>query len=141
MDKSKIIGLSVLVLVIAVIAYFFFTAGTSTTEIPPYVTGEMKMMYEWSKTSPGKELLEQIPCYCGCKFDGHMHARHCFWRDDGTFDKHGLTCSVCFDIAKKAKERHEQGIDLCTIRKEIDQFYEPNKELATETPLPAECAS
>ncbi len=97
------------------------------------------MMYEWSKTSPGKELLEQIPCYCGCKFDGHKHARHCFWRDDGTFDKHGVTCSVCFDIAKKTKERYEQGISLCAIRAEIDQFYEPNKELATDTPLPAEC--
>ena len=55
------------------------------------------------------------------------------------FDKHGITCSVCFDIAIKTKQMHEQGIDICTIRKEIDKFYEPNKQLGTETPMPEGC--
>ena len=61
-------------------------------------------VYEWAKTPEGAGLLEQMPCYCGCKYEGHKHVRHCYWRDDGSFDKHGITCSVCFDIAKKTKD-------------------------------------
>jgi len=45
------------------------------------------------------------------------------------------------DIAKKTKEMHEQGKDICTIRKEIDAFYEPNKHLGTDTPMPAGCTA
>jgi hypothetical protein len=139
MDKGKIIGLIVVLAFLGAIAYFFISSGKATNEIPPYVTGEMRMVYEWSKTPIGNELLEQVPCYCGCKFEGHLHTRHCFWKDNGNFDKHGITCSVCFDIAKKTKEMYEQGSDICTIRKEIDTFYEPNKELGTETPYPEGC--
>ena len=141
MEKGKITGLIVVLIFIGIIAYFFISSRSATQEIPPYVTGEMRMMYEWAKTPEGKMLLEQIPCYCGCKYAGHKHAAHCFWNDEGNFDKHGITCSVCFDIAKKAKEMHEQGKDVCEIRKTIDKFYEPNKQLGTETPMPAGCES
>lgn len=136
---NKIIGLILVLLVLGAIGYFFFSPGTPKGEIPPYVTGEMREIYEWAKVSPGRELLEQIPCYCGCKYEGHTHTRHCYWKDNGDFDKHGITCSVCFDIATKTKERYEQGKSICEIRKEIDDFYEPNKDLATETPMPDDC--
>src|SRR3989344_7269958 len=128
-DKGKIIGLVIIIAFLGIIAYFFISSSGKTNDIPPYVTGEMRMIYEWAKTPEGSKLLEQIPCYCGCKYEGHKHTRHCYWDDDGSFDKHGITCSVCFDIAKKTKEMNEQGVDICTIRKEIDAFYEPNKHL------------
>ena len=139
MEKEKIIAIVVILLFVGVIAYFLISSEAAKTEIPPYVTGNKRVIYEWARTEEGIALLEQMPCYCGCKFEGHKHARHCFWRDDGTFDKHGITCSVCFDIAEKTKQMHEQGIDICTIRKEIDQFYEPNKHLGTDTPMPEGC--
>lgn len=140
MEKGKIIGLIIVLIFIGAIAYFFISSGAAVKEIPPYVTGETRLMYEWAKTPEGKELLEQVPCYCGCKFEGHKHAAHCFWKDNGNFDKHGMTCSVCFDIAKRTKEMREQGKDICEIRKEIDKFYEPNKHLGTETPMPKDCS-
>ena len=139
MEKNKIIGLAVIMLFVGGIAYFFVSSRSSTSELPPYVAGEMRAIYEWAKTDEGGKLLEQVPCYCGCKFEGHLHARHCFWKDNGNFDKHGITCSVCFDIAKRTKEMHEQGKGICEIRKEIDAFYEPNKHLGTETPMPEGC--
>lgn len=139
MQKEKIIALGVILLFASVIAYFFVSSETAKTEVPSYVAGEKREIYEWAKTPEGAALLEQVPCYCGCKFEGHKHTRHCFWRDDGTFDKHGITCSVCFDIAKKTRQMHEQGIDICTIRKDIDKFYEPNKHLGTDTPMPEGC--
>lgn len=139
MEKQKIIGLIVVLLFVGVIAYFFISSEGANDKIPSYVAGEKREIYEWAKTPEGATLLEQVPCYCGCKFEGHKHTRHCFWRDDGTFDKHGITCSVCFDIAKKTRQMHEQGIDICIIRKEIDTFYDPNKHLGTDTPMPAGC--
>ena len=141
MEKEKIIGIIIIVAVIGGIAYFFLSTETAKGEIPSHVTGEMREIYEWAKTQEGGALLEQIPCYCGCKFEGHLHARHCFWRDNGDFDKHGITCSVCLDIAKKSKQMYEEGKDVCEIRNAIDEFYAPNADLATPTPMPAECLS
>lgn len=139
MGKEKIAGLVVVLVVVAVAAYFFFFSESASGEIPSYVTGEVRAMYEWAKTPEGGTLLEQLPCYCGCKYEGHLHARHCFWRDNGSFDKHGITCSVCLDIAKKAKQMHEQGSGVCEIRNAVDSFYAPNAHLGTETPMPAGC--
>ncbi len=140
MTKEKVIAVAVLLIFAGIVAYFFISSETARDTVPSYVTGEKREIYEWAKTPEGAALLEQVPCYCGCKFEGHKHTRHCFWRDDGTFDKHGITCSVCFDIARKTKEMHEQGTDICAIRKEIDRFYEPNKHLGTDTPMPEGCA-
>lgn len=138
MGKERIIGLVIVILFFSVIAYFFISSSISDV-IPPYVTGEMREIYEWAKTPKGNDILEQIPCYCGCKFEGHKHTRHCYWRDNGNFDKHGITCSVCFDIAKRSKQMHEDGKGICEIRKTIDDFYKPNIDLATPTPMPEEC--
>ena len=140
MEKQKIIALVVVILFVCVIAYFFISSETAKDQIPQYITGDRKMMYEWAKVSPGKEILQQIPCYCGCKYEGHKNAYNCFWTDDGKFDKHSATCSVCLDIGLKSKEMYEKGKSICEIREEIDKFYEPNKELATDTPMPEGCA-
>ena len=139
MGKEKLIAIGVLVFFAGVVAYFFISSEASGDSIPSYVTGEKRMIYEWAKAPEGAALLEQMPCYCGCKYEGHLHTRHCFWTDEGKFDKHGITCSVCFDIAKKTKQRHEEGKSICEIRKEIDKFYEPNKHLGTDTPMPEGC--
>lgn len=139
MEKGRIIGIAVVLVFAAVVAYFFLSSETAKKEIPSYVTGEMREAYLWSNTSEGRTILEQLPCYCGCKYAGHKHTRHCFWRDNGDFDKHGVTCTVCFDIEQKARQMYEEGKDICTIRKEIDKFYEPNKHLATDTPMPEGC--
>lgn len=139
MEKNKLIGLIIVLAFFGAIAYFFFSTETARGEIPSTVTGELREIYEWAKTPQGWAALEKIPCYCGCKFEGHLHARHCFWRDGGDFDKHGITCSVCVDIAKKTKNGLENSKGICEIRKEIDEFYKPNAALATPTPVPAEC--
>ena len=141
MEKEKLIGGIVVLLLIVGVAYFFISSEGSGTEIPSYVTGETREVYEWAKTPEGNDLLEQIPCYCGCRYEGHLHSRHCFWRDDGSFDKHGITSSVCLDIGRKAREMHEEGADICEIRNAIDEFYAPNAHLGTETPMPEGCTA
>jgi hypothetical protein len=139
MGKEKLIAAVVVVVFFGVIGYFFISAETAGTEIPDYVGGNTREVYEWAKTPVGKATLEQVPCYCGCKFEGHKNAYDCFWREDGTFDKHGITCSVCLDIGVKSREMVEQGKDICEIRKTIDDFYVANAKLATNTPMPEGC--
>lgn len=141
MDKSKLFGLAIVIIFALAVGYFFFSTETAKSEIPSHVTGELREIYEFARSPEGKEALEKVPCYCGCKFEGHLHARHCYWRDNGDFDKHGITCSVCFDIAKKVKQGLATGNNICEIRKEIDEFYKPNANLATPTPMPPECAA
>ncbi len=109
-------------------------------KIPSEVTGRTRQMYEWSNTSVGWELLEQIPCYCGCKnTSNHKHERDCFWTDDGEYDKHGSNCYICVDIAEKTKQLHEAGKDICEIRNTIDALYASDANLGTDTPMPAGC--
>ena len=110
-------------------------------QIPSYVTGQTRVIYEWARIPEGSALLEKVPCYCACKYLGHRHTRDCFWRDDGTFDRHGIACAPCIDIAEKTKQMHEQGKDICEIRKEIDLSYAAYAHLGTDTPMPEGCQS
>lgn len=138
-NKSSIIFVVAFVVLAGILSYLFVFSTPSKGEIPSYVTGDTRTMYEWAKTPDGIAVLENMPCYCGCVYEGHKHARHCFWRDDGTFDKHGITCSVCLDIAKVSKQMHEDGSNICEIRDAVDNFYAPNKHLMTPTPMPTGC--
>lgn len=114
---------------------------TGASHIPSHVTGKTRAIYEWARIPEGNALLEQVPCYCGCKDMAHKHTRDCFWRDDGAFERHGMACSDCLDIAEKTKQMHEQGKDICEIRKEIDRYYAANADYGTDTPVPQGCES
>ena len=140
MKKLTATVLIIVILIVGAVAYYLILQKTlAPGEIPAYVTGEMREVYGWAKTAEGKVLLEQVPCYCGCSYEGHKHARHCFWRDDGVFDNHAISCSTCFNTGKKVMEMHEEGKNICEIRKEIDDFYKDVKNLVTETPMPESC--
>ena len=107
--------------------------------IPANVTGDLRVAYAFALTGEGNDLLEQMPCYCGCKYVGHRHTRDCFWTDEGDWDKHGVRCMICVEIAMNTKLMHEEGKDVCEIREKIDFHYERVAEHATETPLPEGC--
>ena len=105
--------------------------------IPANVTGELIIVYAFSLTEEGNDLLEQqMPYYCGCKNVDHMHARNCFWTDEGEWDKHGVRCKVCVEIAVNTKLKHEDGKSVLEIREKIDSNYERVADYATETPMP-----
>lgn len=51
---------------------------------PAMFTGKTRDAYQAAKDVP--QVLEQIPCYCGCmQNNGHQHNLHCF------MDGHGAT--------------------------------------------------
>lgn len=77
--------------------------------------------------SPQGEVLAYIPCYCGCVYHGHRDNRDCYVKrqtEEGTvYDSHAAGCSVCVAITLDVEALLQQGADLPSIRRAIDNRY------------------
>ncbi|CAM3566657.1 PCYCGC motif-containing (lipo)protein [Hydrogenibacillus schlegelii] len=85
------------------------------------------------------DMLEWIPCTCGCGSIGHRSNRDCFIaerRPDGpvVWDSHSVGCDVCLNIAVDAARMAESGMPVSEIRKAIDTKY---GSFGPPTPTPA----
>jgi len=68
--------------------------------------------YQVAKDIP--EVLEQLPCFCGCMTSfGHKNNLFCFK------DRHGEGCTMCQDIALEARKLHDQGLSIAAIQDNI----------------------
>lgn len=114
---------------------------TSSAEVlPHFLEGkpeDMQMIYRAVATH--QELLEQIPCYCGCGDSvGHKDNYDCFIHDnkeDGrvVWDDHGTKCLVCLEIAAKSVTDYMGGKSVKDIRNEIDEKYKEGYANPTPT--------
>lgn len=99
---------------------------------------DMKLIYK--AAAKNKELLENIPCYCGCgESSNHKNNYDCFIfenRENGAlvWDDHGTKCGVCLEIAAQSINDYSKGKSIKEIRDEIDKKYENG--YATPTPTP-----
>jgi hypothetical protein len=74
--------------------------------------------YKYATEHP--EVLEQIPCYCGCGQHGsvasegkpHKSVRDCFISDNGNYDNHASFCDTCVGIEMKAQSYFPNGIPI-----------------------------
>ena len=86
-------------------------------------------------------LLEHIPCYCGCVAEGHSSVLQCFvssFRADGTpvWTNHSYTCPLCLHIAREVMLMSAMGKRRGDIRSEIDTRYKHLRAHATHTTAP-----
>lgn len=97
---------------------------------------DMQIIYR--AAAQNRNLLEKIPCYCGCGDSvGHKDNYDCFVHENKEngeiiWDDHGTKCIVCLEIAAKAITDLQNGKTVKEIRSEIDQQYE--KGYAEPTP-------
>lgn len=75
-----------------------------------------------------RELLEQIPCHCGCGSMGHRSNAACYIapsRGDGAvaFDTHALGCSICVDITQDVMRLTRQSKSLAEIQAYVADTY------------------
>jgi hypothetical protein len=68
------------------------------------------------------DVLEQIPCYCGCGGMGHTSNYACYVAEENpdgdlVFDGHALGCSICVDITRDTMRMLNDG-------KSIDEIYD-----------------
>jgi hypothetical protein len=82
--------------------------------------------YQFASANP--DLMQNIPCYCGCGNVGHTSNYSCYVSDtDGsgsfTFDNHALGCSICVDITQGVMRMSREGKSPQEIRSSIDGTY------------------
>lgn len=87
------------------------------------------------------ESLRHIPCYCGCRREGHRSVLDCYvngftpsgmpiWSD------HAFTCETCVNIVREVLLMSRRGMTLREIRASIDEHHGGLLTRATDTPLP-----
>ena len=94
--------------------------------------------YEFAGRRP--DVVEFVPCFCGCESAGHRANAHCFVRArnaDGTvaeWEPHGLGCAVCIDVAIDAARLTASGASVSDVRDAVEAKYAPRFPRMTPTP-------
>ncbi len=121
------------------------TAGEVTAtwkSRPDYVRSlpdKWQSAYAFALARP--DVLQWIPCYCGCDGLGHGSNLNCFFqardgRNSFTFDEHGSYCDICVDTANLASAMLRDGKSMVEIRAAVDSTYGGGAAPGTDTPLP-----
>ena len=97
----------------------------------------VQAVYTFAARHP--EVLQYVPCFCGCERNGHRGNDDCFVSArDGewnvTWDPHGMGCGVCIDVARDAMQMYASGAGPADIRAAIDRKYEALSAHKTPTP-------
>ncbi|USK34530.1 PCYCGC domain-containing protein [Bacillus sp. F19] len=98
---------------------------------------DMQVIY--SAAAKNRELLENIPCYCGCgESANHKNNYDCFVfenKENGAivWDDHGTKCGVCLEIAAQSVLQLQEGKSIKEIRSEIDEKYKEGYAKPTPT--------
>lgn len=88
------------------------------------------------------ELLQWIPCYCGCDENSHHKSnKDCFIREikengEVTWESHAMNHAACVDIAFQAILMKQNGASTLEIREYIDKQYKKEGINVTPTPIP-----
>jgi hypothetical protein len=82
--------------------------------------------YQFNVANP--DIMQDIPCYCGCGSIGHTSNYDCYVSDvDASgkiaFDNHALGCSICVDITQDVMRMLQDGKSPQDARTYIDATY------------------
>ena len=93
-------------------------AGLAAGVLSPGMFGDEKTRAAYQTAKDIPEVLEQLPCFCGCMSSfGHKNNLFCFK------DQHGSGCDMCQNIALEARKLHDQGMAIAQIRENIKTRY------------------
>ena len=86
----------------------------------------VQQSYQFAAANP--DILEQVPCYCGCGAMGHNSNYDCYVSEVSSdrsivYDSHALGCSICVDITLDTMRLLDQGKEVKEIKAFIDQTY------------------
>ena len=94
--------------------------------------------YEFAGRRP--DILEFVPCFCGCESAGHRANAHCFVQsrnEDGSvaaWEQHGLGCAICIDVARDSMQLAASGASVSDVRDAIEAKYAARFPRMTPTP-------
>jgi hypothetical protein len=111
-----------------------FDMPPASTPRPPEV---IRAAYTFAAEHP--EVLSFVPCFCGCENAGHKGNHDCFVRERAvngdviSWDEHGVECTICIDVATRARILHGEGKSVADIRATIEKDY---ARATNKTPTP-----
>jgi hypothetical protein len=97
----------------------------------------VQQVYEFAARHP--EVLQYIPCYCGCERMGHQGNDQCFVKSRAAngriteWEPHGMGCQVCLEVGRKSMTMFNQGMSVPEIRAAIEREY---ARYPSHTPTP-----
>ena len=98
-------------------------SSTSSFDLPGYAYSSPITLKAYEYTTLNPQIIDQVPCYCGCGGIGHESLLNCFMTDDGEYDNHASQCDICVGEVIKIKKMHEDGLSMDVIRANIDSDY------------------
>lgn len=114
---------------------------TSIGVLPDFLTDKSEDIQTIYQAAAGhRELLENIPCYCGCgETANHTSSYDCFVNENKengaiVWDDHGTKCGVCLEIAAQSIVDYQEGKSIKEIREKIDGMYQEGYAEPTPTP-------
>ncbi|TMU86845.1 hypothetical protein FGG79_01480 [Bacillus sp. BHET2] len=115
----------------------------SVDSLPSFLNDKddnMKLIYTSAAKNP--ELLQYIPCYCGCGDSAdHESNLNCFVYElkgeKVVWDDHGTRCQLCLKIAAESIVKYKNGESIKQIRNYIDEQYKEGYAKPTPTPMPS----
>jgi len=132
--KTLVLAVAIITLILGVYAVTVnMRSGINKLPLTAQENPMIKEAYMFAVEHP--EVLESVPCYCGCKNSGHRHNRDCFVDDSGNYVEHGSLCGGCTEVALASKKLYEEGKSLKEIRETIDQTF-GSSPMADPTPTP-----
>jgi hypothetical protein len=89
-------------------------------------TAPIQQAYQFAAANP--DLMQHIPCYCGCVADGHKNNYDCYIsevRPSGEIvtNPHALECAICVAITQDVMKMTREGKSADEIRAAIIQTY------------------
>lgn len=116
---------------------------SSADTMPSFLNDKHENMQDiYMAAAVHQELLEYIPCYCGCADSAeHQSALNCFvfeTAEDGevVWDDHGTRCGVCLETAAESINQFQAGKSIREIRDYIDEAYKEGFSTPTPTKYP-----
>jgi Protein of unknown function with PCYCGC motif len=108
---------------------------------PDYVKAlpaEWQGAYAFALARP--EVLQWLPCYCGCTAMGHRSNLDCFFqrRDvagNYQYEEHASYCDICVKTANMAQRMLQDGSTMIQVRAAVDTTFGGTAP-GTDTPLP-----
>jgi uncharacterized protein with PCYCGC motif len=87
---------------------------------------ETQTAYAFALARP--DVLQWLPCYCGCAAMGHKSNLDCFFQRQQAgprtgFEQHASGCDVCVKIAVMGREMLRQGKTMIQIRAAVDAAF------------------
>ena len=97
--------------------------------------------YKFAAEHP--EVLNYVPCFCGCERSGHRGNEDCFVQRRGAngdvteWTDHGMECAVCLDVAQQAMQMYASGASVRDIRAAVERKWAPQSgQTHAHTPTP-----